>query len=118
MATFSNLSLTLKTKQIMIVQIQISDRVYTQLLNGNKRIQGTLALANPTEGNFNEHRRDWRPKLGTRYMRLPHGRVTVSDEQVRMNLAIRRDESIVPARAIEAESGMASSFIDFMEDFV
>ena len=51
-------------------------------------------------------------------MRLPHGRVTVNDEQVRMNLAIRRDESIVPARAIEAESGMASSFIDFMEDFV
>ena len=102
----------------MIVQIQISDRVYTQLLNGNKRIQGTLALVNPTEGNFNEHRREWRPKPGTRYMRLPHGRVTVNEEQVRMNLHIRRDESIVPARAIEAESGLASSFIDFMEDFV
>ena len=97
----------------MIVQIQISDRVYTQLLNGNKRIQGTLALANPTEGNFNEHRRDWRPKPGTRYMRLPYGRVTVSDEQVRMNLHIRRDESIIPARAIEAESGMASGFVEW-----
>lgn len=102
----------------MIVQIQISDRVYTQLLNGNKRIQGTLALANPTEGNFNEHRRDWRPKPGTRYMRLPHGRVTVNEEQVRMHLRIARDESIVPACAIEVESGIASSFIDFMEDFV
>ena len=100
----------------MIVQIQISDRVYTQLLNGNKRIQGTLALVNPTEGNFNEHRREWRPKPGTRYMRLPHGRVTVNDEQVRMNLHIRRDESIVPARAIEAESGIASSFIQIMEE--
>ena len=96
----------------MIVQIQISDSVYTQLLNGNKRIQGTLALANPTEGNFNEHRREWRPKPGTRYMRLPHGRVTVNEEQVRMNLHIRRDESIVPARAIEAESGMASGFVE------
>ena len=96
----------------MIVQIQISDSVYTQLLNGNKRIQGTLALANPTEGNFNEHRREWRPKPGTRYMRLPHGRVTVNDEQVRMNLHIRRDESIVPARAIEAESGIASGFVE------
>ena len=100
----------------MIVQIQISDSVYTQLLNGNKRIQGTLALANPTEGNFHEHRREWRPKPGTRYMRLPHGRVTVSDEQVRMNLHIRRDESIVPARAIEAESGLASGFIQIMEE--
>lgn len=102
----------------MVVKIQISDRTYAQLLNGTKRIQGTLALVNPTEGNFNEHRRDWQPKPGTRYMRLPHGRVTVSDEQVRMNIAIRRDESIIPARAIEAESGLASNFIDLMEDFV
>ena len=102
----------------MIVNIQISDSAYAQLLNGNKRIQGTLALANPTEGNFHEHQRTWRPKPGTKYMKLPHGRVTVNDENVRMNLYIKRDESIVPARAIEAESNMASSFIDFMEDLV
>ena len=102
----------------MIVNIQISDSAYAQLLNGNKRIQGTLALANPTEGNFHEHQRTWRPKPGTKYMKLPHGRVTVNDENVRMNLYIKRDESIVPARAIVAESNMASSFIDFMEEFV
>ena len=102
----------------MEVRIQISDSVYAQLLNKNKRIQGTLALANPTEGNFHEHQRNWRPKPGTKYMKLPHGRITVNDENVRMNLHIQRDESIVPARAIEAESNMASSFIDFMEEFV
>ena len=95
----------------MNVTIQLSDATYASLLNGTKRIQGTLALVSPTEGNFNEHRREWRPKPGTRYMRLPHGRVTVNEEQVRMNLHIRRDESIVPARAIEAESGLASGFI-------
>ncbi len=95
----------------MIVKIQISDEAYKKLLNGNKRIQGTLALANPTEGNFNEHRREWRPKPGTKYLQLPHGRITVNEENVRMNLHIRRDESIVPARAIEAESGIASGFI-------
>ena len=49
-------------------------------------------------------------------MKLPHGRISVSDESVRMNLYIKRDESIVPARAIEAESNMASGFIDFMEE--
>ena len=107
-----------QNSKIMIVKIQISDSVYMQLLNGNKRVQGTLALANPTEGNFNEHQRTWRPKPGTRYMRLPHGRITVSEENVRMNLHIRRDESIIPARAIEAESSLASGFLDFMEDFV
>ena len=102
----------------MIVKIQISDSAYAQLLNGTKRLQGTLALASPTEGNFHEHQRTWRPKPGTKYMKLPHGRISVSDERVRMNLQIRRDESIVPARAIEAESNMASSFIDFMEELV
>ena len=51
-------------------------------------------------------------------MKLPHGRISVSDESVRMNLQIKRDESIVPARAIEAESSMASSFIDLMEEWV
>lgn len=98
----------------MVVKIQISDEAYKKLLNGTKRIQGTLALVNPTEGNFNEHRRDWQPKPGTRYMRLPHGRVTVSDENVRMHLRIARDESIIPARAIEAESSIASEFIQLI----
>ena len=100
----------------MEVRIQISDSAYAQLLNGTKRLQGTLALANPTEGNFHEHNKTWHPKPGTKYMKLPHGRITVSDENVRMQLHIKRDESIVPARAIEAESGMASSFVDFMEE--
>ena len=102
----------------MEVRIQLSDSAYAQLLNGTKRLQGTLALANPTEGNFHEHQRTWRPKPGTKYMKLPHGRVTVNDENVRMNLYIKRDESVVPARAIEAESSMASDFIDFMEELV
>ena len=83
----------------MIVNIQISDSAYAQLLNGTKRLQGTLALVNPTEGNFHEHNKTWRPKPGTKYMKLPHGRITVNDENVRMNLHIKRDESIVPARA-------------------
>ena len=100
----------------MEIRIQVSDRAYAQLLNGNKRIQGTIALSSPSEGNFREHQRTWRPKPGTKYMKLPHGRITISSENVRMKLDIRRDESIVPARAIEAESNMASSFIDFMEE--
>ena len=100
----------------MYITLQISDATYASLLNGTKRIQGTLALANPTEGNFHEHNKTWRPKPGTKYMKLPHGRITISDENVRMKLDIRRDESIVPARAIEAESDMASSFVDFMEE--
>ena len=102
----------------MYVKIQIADSVYQQLVSGNKRIQGTLALSNPTEGNFNAHKKTWQHKPGMRYLKLPHGRVTMCDENVRMNLYIKRDESVVPARAIEAESSMASDFIDFMEEWV
>ena len=100
----------------MNVTIQLSDAAYASLLNGTKRLQGTIFLVNPTEGNFHEHNKTWRPKPGTKYMKLPHGRISISDEKVRMQLHINRDESIVPARAIEAESNMASSFIDFMEE--
>lgn len=101
----------------MTVNIQISDAVYASLLNGTKRIQGTLALVNPTEGNFNEHRRNWRPQPGTKYMRLPHGRITVTDESVRMRINISVDEAgIVPSQIILDESGRASDFVDVMFD--
>ena len=102
-----------KTLKIMIVNIQISDAVYASLLNGTKRIQGTLALVNPTEGNFNEHRKTWRPQPGTKYMKLPHGRVTVSDENVRMRININMDEAgIIPSQIILDESEQASDFVD------
>ena len=97
----------------MIVNIQISDAVYASLLNGTKRIQGTLALVNPTEGNFNEHQRNWRPQPGTKYMKLPHGRITVSDENVRMRINISVDEAgIIPSQIILDESEQASDFVD------
>ena len=106
-----------KTLKIMTVNIQISDAVYASLLNGTKRIQGTLALVNPTEGNFNEHRKTWRPQSGTKYMKLPHGRVTVSDENVRMRININVDEAgIIPSQIILDESEQASDFVDVMFD--
>ena len=106
-----------KTLKIMTVNIQISDAVYASLLNGTKRIQGTLALVNPTEGNFHEHNRTWRQKPGTKYMKLPHGRVTVTDEDVRMRISINVDEAgIVPSQIILDESGRASDFVDVMFD--
>ena len=100
----------------MIVNIQISDSAYAQLLNGNKRIQGTLALANPTEGNFHEHQRTWRPKPGTQYMHLPHGKISVNDGDVRMHLRISRDEYIDVPQAIMEESIDASNFVEIIND--
>ena len=100
----------------MEVRIQISDAVYANLLKGEKRIQGTLGLVNPLEGNFNAHQRTWRPKPGTQYMRLPHGKVSVSDDNVRMHLYISRDEMVDAPQAILGESIDASNFVELVTD--
>ena len=34
----------------MTINIQISDAVYAKLLNGTSRIQGSIGLVSPTEG--------------------------------------------------------------------
>ena len=101
----------------MIVKIQLEDAVYASLLSGNARIQGSIGLVNPTEGNFNAHNRI-RNQPNHQYMKLPHGRVSVNDEKVRLHLCINRDEAVVPARAIEKESLLASEYITLMEDLV
>ena len=99
----------------MNVMIQINDVDYASLLNGSSRIQGSIGLVSPTEGNFNAHRRT-RTKPGTQYMRLPHGKVSVNDDNVRMHLLISRDEMIVPAQAILGESIDASNFVEIITD--
>lgn len=52
----------------MTINLQISDTVYRRLLAGHGRIQGTIGLVSPTEGNFNEHVRQ-APAPGTKYNR-------------------------------------------------
>ena len=99
----------------MNVMIQINDVAYASLLNGSSRIQGSIGLVSPTEGNFNAHRRT-RTKPGTQYMRLPHGKVSVSDDNVRMHLLISRDEMIDAPQAILGESIDASNFVEIVTD--
>lgn len=39
----------------MIIQLQLSDKTYERLLASGSRLQGTIGLVSPNEGNFNEH---------------------------------------------------------------
>ena len=98
----------------MEVKIQIPDDVYAQLLNSNRRMRGSILLASPKEGNFSPHR--YIARRPRQYMRLPHGRVSISSTDVRMSLRIDRCEAVIPARAIEGESRLACSYIDLMEE--
>ena len=99
----------------MNVMIQINDVDYASLLNGSSRIQGSIGLVSPTEGNFNAHRRT-RSKPGTQYMRLPHGKVSVNEDNVRMHLLISRAEMIDASQAILGESIDASNFVEILTD--
>lgn len=96
----------------MEIKLQISDRAYGRLMSSGSRIQGTIGLINPTEGNFNEHARQ-APAPGTKYIKLRHGRASVGSERVRLTLNIALDEAgIVPSDAIADESRQASDFVD------
>ncbi len=98
----------------MNINLQVADSVYQQLISGTARIQGSIGLVSPTEGNFNAHRRNRAP-MGGHSMKLPHGKVSMDEAKVRMYLYIARTEQVEPAKTIEAESLMACDFVDFME---
>ena len=102
----------------MIIQLQLSDKAYERLLASGSRLQGTIGLVNPNEGNFNEHVRHTSNGNGSnKYIKLPHGRASVGDNHVRLTLRIALDEAdIVPADAIMDESRQASDFVDRVFD--
>lgn len=104
----------IKRQNTMEVKIQIPDGAYAQLLNSPCRMRGSIALISPTLVTFNPHRNT--PKAQRQFMRLPHGRVSIGQHDVRMSLCIERCEAVLPAKAIEQESRVASSFIDLMEE--
>lgn len=99
----------------MELTIQLSDKIYERLLSTGSRIQGTIGLTSPHVGNFNEHVRhtDADGGIGSRYIRLRHGRATVNEKRVCLSLRISLDEAnVIPSEAIEVESRQASNFVD------
>lgn len=96
----------------MIIQLQISNAVYASLLKDNTRVQGTIALVNPIEGNFHAHQRHT-PSVPRKYIKLPHGRASINNESVRLSLHIGLDEANVqPGTAILKESFKAINFVN------
>ena len=77
-------------------------------------MQGTIALVSPREGNFNVHSRKRNPSA-REYRKLPHGRVSLSSESLRLTLNIGLDESnICPSQVLLDESEMASYYVNRM----
>ena len=98
----------------MTIKIQIPDTAYKQLIKGNSRIQGSIGLISPTEGNFNAHHKRKNPPA-REYRKLPHGRVSINTESLRLTLNIGLDETgICPSQILVEESEMASYYVNRM----
>ena len=96
----------------MTIKIQIVDNVYKALLAGSNRIQGSIGLVSPTEGNFNAHRRSLGERPDTKYIKLAHGRASVTEERVSLTLRIDRKETdVVQYEVIDTECCQASDFV-------
>ena len=102
-------------RKIMEVRIQIADSVYAELLNGNKRIKGTIGLVSPKVGNFNAWRKS-QAQPTVQYMKLPHGKVGVNDTHVYLTMKMGVSERQSPAFIIQEESRIASNFVNLMEE--
>ncbi len=95
----------------MIIKIQIADSVYKALIASSKRIQGSIGLVNPSEGNFNAHHKSADNRM-KRFIKLAHGRASVTNKRVNLTLRIDRKETdIVPYEVIDTESCQASDFV-------
>ena len=95
----------------MTINIQLADSVYKALLAGGNRIQGSIGLVSPTSGNFNAHRKSADKRM-KRFIKLAHGRASVTEERVSLTLRIdRRETDIVPCEVIDVEAQEASDFV-------
>ncbi len=95
----------------MNIKLNLNDEIYA-LLQSGKRIQGSIGLAEPRVVNFNMHRLSHRAKDGAKWIKLPHGSASVTDEKVNLTLRINRSKcDIPPYRAIDIESCDACDFV-------
>ena len=96
----------------MTINLQLPDAVYASLLRGSTRVKGSIGLVSPREGIFNAYKEN-RSRSAREYRKLPHGRVSMSEESVRLTLNINLDESSIhPADVIVYESAKASNFVE------
>ena len=112
MAKESDLLLAKQLKTKMKLLLHISDADYRELIAKPRRLRGSIGLISLKEASFNRHS-DGNPHAGAyRFRKLRHGRVSITDECVRLTLNIVRSETdICASECIDDESREASDFV-------
>ena len=104
----------------MYIKIQISNKVYQQMVAGGNRVQGSIGLTSPKEGNFNAWMKS-APSKDEVVHKLAHGRVRINTERTLVSLRFdHRTERVNVSSAIRHEADEASVFARDMEliDFI
>lgn len=96
----------------MYITLQIADQTFQQMVAGGRRVEGSLGLISPTEGNFNAWQRAAQPEP-REFRRLKHGRITrQGNGDVRLSLTFAHDETIdYPYSSISDELSEAKDII-------
>lgn len=97
----------------MFIKVQLSDKVYEQMVATGRRVEGSIGMVNPKEGNFNAYKRQsWqRRETGDMVKQLEHGRVRVSDERVSLRVRIKRPSGEMPSTILDRETQQAVAFV-------
>lgn len=91
--------------------MQLSDNVYQQLVASGKRIQGSLGLVSPTDGNFNAHVRHTAMDDDDMTHKMAHGRIRISNRRTSVRLWFDHEQELIDVPlAIEREAREASGF--------
>ena len=93
--------------------LNISDADYRELIAKPNRMRGSIGLISLKEASFNRHHSYGKPQAREyRFHKLRHGRVSITDERVRLTLNIERSETdICASECIDDESREASDFV-------
>ena len=100
----------------MEIKLQLSNKVYQQLVAGGNRIQGSLGLVSPTEGNFNAHVRHAVTDDYDVMHKMAHGRIRISNRRTSVRLWFDHEQELIDVpTAIDREGREASGFAYQME---
>ena len=95
----------------MNITIQIPDETVSKMLTTGNREQGTISMANATEGNFHPHRRT--PQLyqpDRKVIMLRCGKAVVTNEKLFLRLQVNRTCVDMPEDIIVKDCKEAEEF--------
>ena len=98
----------------MEITVEMPDMDYEAIVKAKgRKVRGSLGFINPKKVCFTAYHEKPRERGDAKYIRLGHGKASVTTEAVRMHLKINRDESNMDfSTTLREETDQATCFID------